>query len=99
MSCTTHAASRGLTILDNMGSWLGILSLRLFVAYEFWASGLEKLHGSNWFGDIQGQFLFPFIVMPVDISWFLATWIELIGAVMLSSGSGYALLGVFVCGS
>ena len=88
MTCTTHCAARGLTILDNIGSWLGMLGLRLFLAYEFGQSGLEKFHGANWFADIQSQFPFPFSVIPVNISWFLATWIELIGAVMLVIGLG-----------
>jgi len=65
-----------------------MLGLRLFLAYEFGQSGLEKFQGTNWFADIQGQFPFPFSVIPVDISWFLATWIELIGAVMLVIGLG-----------
>ena len=88
MTCTTHCAARGLTLLNNIGNWLGMLSLRLFLAYEFGQSGLEKFYGANWFADIQGQFPFPFSVIPVDISWFLATWIELIGAVMLVIGLG-----------
>ena len=88
MTCTTHCAARGLTLLDNIGNWLGMLGLRLFLAYEFGQSGLEKFQGTNWFADIQGQFPFPFSVIPVDISWFLATWIELIGAVMLVIGLG-----------
>ena len=88
MTCTTHCAPRALALLDNLGSWLGMLSLRLFLAYEFWESGLEKFNGSNWFADIQGQFPFPFSVVPVNISWFLATWVELIGAVMLVIGLG-----------
>ena len=88
MTCITRCTVRGIGFLDNIGSWLGMLSLRLFLAYEFWESGLEKFHGSNWFADIQGQFPFPFSVVPVDISWFLATWVELIGAVMLVIGLG-----------
>lgn len=88
MTCIVNCTARALNVLDNLGSWLGMLSLRLFLAYEFWESGLEKFHGSNWFADIQGQFPFPFSVVPVDISWFLATWVELIGAVMLVIGLG-----------
>jgi len=88
MNCTIHCASRGLTILDSVGSWLGMLSLRLFIAFEFWQSGLEKFHGTNWFGDIQTQFPFPFSMMPADFSWWLATWVELVGAAMLVIGLG-----------
>ncbi|MHB8915227.1 MAG: HvfX family Cu-binding RiPP maturation protein [Thiobacillus sp.] len=88
MVCATKCASRGLTVLDDIGSWFGMLSLRLFIAFEFWQSGLEKFSGTNWFADIQTQFPFPFSVMPVDFSWWLATWIELIGAVLLIIGLG-----------
>ena len=88
MTCIVNCTARALNVWDNLGSWLGMLSLRLFLAYEFWESGLEKFNGSNWFADIQGQFPFPFSVVPVDMSWFLATWVELIGAVMLVIGLG-----------
>jgi putative oxidoreductase len=79
---------RGLSFLDGLGSWVGLLGLRLLLAYEFWQSGVEKFRGDNWFGEIQSQFPFPFSVVPVDISWFLSTWVELIGPVMLLLGLG-----------
>ncbi|MEQ1592345.1 MAG: DoxX family protein [Thiobacillaceae bacterium] len=88
MFTITHYLSRGQDFIDSIGGWIGMMALRLLLAYEFWESGLEKFHGSNWFSDIQGQFPFPFSIVPVDISWFLSTWIELIGAVMLVIGLG-----------
>jgi putative oxidoreductase len=45
-----------------------------------------KLNGSNWFGNVSENFPFPFNVIPVDISWFLATWVELLGALGLALG-------------
>lgn len=71
-----------------MGSFVPGLLLRLILAYEFMESGLEKLHGQNWFADIQSQFPFPFSVIPVDISWCMATWVEILGAVLLALGLG-----------
>jgi putative oxidoreductase len=62
--------------------------IRLIMGFEFWESGLEKLHGSNWFGDIQDQFPFPFNIVPASLSWFIATWFEIIGAVLLWLGLG-----------
>lgn len=62
--------------------------LRLLLAYEFWTSGVEKFRGDNWFADIQLDFPFPFSLVPVDVSWFLSTWVELIGPVMLVPGLG-----------
>jgi putative oxidoreductase len=56
------------------------------MAYEFGFAGLKKLNGSNWFGRFQDDFLFPFNVIPVEISWFLATWAELLGAAALVIG-------------
>lgn len=75
-------------LFEGLGSFLPGLLLRLILAYEFLESGWEKYQGSNWFGDIQTQFPFPFNVMPVDISWFLATWVELVGGVLLILGLG-----------
>lgn len=89
MTCSAKTcAMRSLTFLDGLGSRVGLLGLRLLLAYEFWQSGVEKFRGDNWFGEIQSQFPFPFSVVPVDISWFLSTWVELIGPVMLLLGLG-----------
>lgn len=76
------------TQLNRVGTFLPQLGLRLLLAYEFWESGIEKLHGENWFAEIQDRFPFPFDVIPVDISWFISTWSELLGAVALVIGLG-----------
>ena len=72
--------------LDRAGDWLPALVIRVLLAWEYFESGLMKQQGENWFAQIQEQFPFPFDVIPVDISWFLATWSELIGAVMIFVG-------------
>ena len=74
--------------LNVAGSFLPQLGLRFLLAYEFWESGVEKYTGKNWFGDIKADFPFPFNHVPVEISWFLSTWSELIGAVGLVIGLG-----------
>lgn len=74
--------------LNQAGAWLAPLAPRLLLAYEFFESGLEKWRGENWFIDIQGQFPFPFNLVPVEISWQIATWSELIGPVLLVLGLG-----------
>ncbi len=79
---------RGLGLLDDTGAWLPNLAIRLLLAYEFWEAGWMKLHGENWFAGIRQQFPFPFNVVPVEISWQLATWTELIGPVLLVVGLG-----------
>ncbi len=66
----------------------GLILIRILMAYEFGKAGLGKLGGNNWFGNVQDNFIFPFNILPVEISWFLATWFEILGAVGL-------LLGLF----
>jgi putative oxidoreductase len=63
-----------------------LLPIRLLMAYEFGRAGMMKLNGNNWFGNVQDNFPFPFNVVPVDISWFMATWVELLGAAGLVLG-------------
>ncbi len=74
--------------LDRAGAWLGPLGLRLLLAWEFWESGMEKLHGENWFADIQDRFPFPFNLAPVELIWQVSTWTELAGPVLLVLGLG-----------
>ncbi len=79
--------------LRASGDYVWPLVLRLIMAWEFWESGVTKRHGENWFADIpwadwQKGFPLPFDRIPVDLNWFLATWGELVFAVML-------LLGLF----
>lgn len=73
-------------ILDPLGDWVALLPIRLLMAYEFGKAGMMKLNGNNWFGNVQENFPFPFDVIPVEISWFLATWAEIFGAIGLVLG-------------
>ena len=67
----------------------GIVSigLRLILAPVMISAGWEKISGSNWFS--QEMMPFPFNILPVELSWFLASWTEFIGGICL-------LLGLFV---
>lgn len=49
-------------------------------------SGFEKLRGSNWFSHVQDNFPFPFSVVSANLSWSMATWIEIVGAFALVLG-------------
>lgn len=80
--------TRFLDGLDMIGLWIGLLSLRLLLGWDFFESGLEKYRGENWFGEIAERFPFPFNLVPVDLSWQLATWFELLGAIALVVGLG-----------
>jgi putative oxidoreductase len=89
-----HAARALTGLLDRIGEFLPQLGLRILLAYEFWESGIAKYHGENWFAEIREQFPFPFDLLPVEISWFLATWSELLGAVALLIGLGTRVFSV-----
>jgi putative oxidoreductase len=88
MNQPLHIARQGLNTLDQVGLWIGLLSLRLLLAWEFGEAGFEKLHGSNWFADIQDQFPWPFHLIPADLNWALATGFEIVGAIALVIGLG-----------
>ena len=72
--------------LSVIGDFVSMLLLRLFIAWEFWGAGQMKLNGSNWFDNIVDNFPFPFNVIPTNISWFLATWSEVLGAIAIAIG-------------
>ena len=80
--------------LDRLGAWSADLPLRLFLAWEFFESGLEKWHGENWFEQIQSAFPFPFNLLPVELSWQLSMWAELIAPLLLLLGLGTRLASV-----
>ena len=72
--------------LDQSGAWLALLPIRLLMAWEFGSAGFKKLNGQNWFANVQDNFLFPFNILPVELSWFLATWAEILGGFALAIG-------------
>lgn len=78
--------TRATDSLARLGNAIAPLALRLLLAWEFGVAGLEKLRGQNWFADIHDRFPFPFGLVPIEVSWLLATWSELIGAVLLAVG-------------
>ena len=88
MSALVKLQGRIAQTLDPAGAWLALLPIRLLMAWEFGKAGTMKLNGQNWFANVQDNFPFPFNVIPVEISWFLATWTEVLGAACL-------LLGLF----
>lgn len=72
--------------LRAVGEVVPRLIMRIVMGWEFFEAGREKLYGENWFGGIQDQFPFPFSHIPANISWEIATWFELIGALCLWLG-------------
>ena len=86
MNSLIKLKDRVVSVLDPAGDWLALLPIRLLMAYEFGRAGMMKLNGNNWFANVQDDFPFPFNIIPVEISWFLATWTELLGAAGLVLG-------------
>ena len=78
--------TRVVAVVDPAGDWIALLPIRLLMAYEFGKAGLMKYNGNNWFANVQDNFPFPFNVIPVEISWFLATWFEILGSIGLVVG-------------
>lgn len=74
--------------LNGVGDIVPPLILRAILGWEFFESGLEKLRGQNWFSDIQAKFPFPFDLVPAGFSWQMATWSEIVGAILLWLGLG-----------
>ncbi len=72
--------------LDSAGPWVAMLPIRLLMGYEFTKAGIGKFNGNNWFANVQDNFLFPFNIVPVEVSWFMATWVEIIGGLALVIG-------------
>ncbi|MCI4019065.1 DoxX family protein, partial [Klebsiella pneumoniae] len=75
-----------------------MLVLRLFAAYEFLESGLQKWNGENWFSEINDQFPFPFNLLPDALNWNLAMYAELLLPVLFLLGLATRLsaLGLMV---
>ncbi len=76
--------------LDGAGHWVGLLLIRVLLAYEFGSAGLRKasVEGGvpQWFVNTQGDFPFPFNVLPAGLNWYLVTYAELLGALALILG-------------
>lgn len=77
---------RVVNVLNPAGDWFALVPIRLLLAFEFGKAGIMKVNGTNWFGNVQDNFPFPFNVIPVEISWFIATWAEILGAAGLVLG-------------
>ena len=77
--------------LDSLAAWSADIPLRLFLAWEFFESGIEKFNGANWFTDLQASFPFPFNLLPANVNWQLSLWAELICPLLLLLGLGTRL--------
>ncbi len=76
--------------LDGLASLL----IRLILGPVLIAAGWEKLTGDNWFEFQLDSFPFPFNVLPAGFSWFLASWTEFLGGILLLLGLGTRFVAV-----
>lgn len=70
-------------ISNHLGGVVSV-TLRLILGPVLIGAGWEKITGDNWFS--QDLLPFPFNVIPVELSWFLASWTEFIGGICLLLG-------------
>ncbi len=95
------------TIVATAGIWYdrlvnlavhfdGVASIlmRLILGPVLILAGWEKLTGDNWFAFSQEDFPFPFNVLPIGLSWFLASWTEFLGGILLLVGLGTRLVAI-----
>jgi uncharacterized membrane protein YphA (DoxX/SURF4 family) len=68
---------------QNLGGVVSIV-LRLILAPVLIGAGWEKISGTNWLS--QDMLPFPFSILPVELSWFLASWTEFLGGIFLLLG-------------
>ena len=81
-------------VLDPIGDWVGLLPIRLLMAYEFGSAGLKKLDASDtlwgdvpsWFANSIANFPFPINMLPASFNWFMATWVEILASIALVLG-------------
>ena len=76
--------------LDGLASLL----IRLILGPVLIAAGWEKLTGDNWFEFQLDSFPFPFNVLPAGFSWFLASWTEFLGGILLLLGLGTRFVAI-----
>lgn len=84
---------RLLSIFAHFDGFASLL-LRLILGPVLIAAGWEKLSGENWFGYQLESFPFPFNVLPAEFSWFLASWTEFLGGILLLAGLGTRLVAI-----
>ena len=70
------------------------LLIRLILGPVMIAAGWEKITGDNWFAFSQDTFPFPFNILPTDISWFMASWTEFLGGILILFGLGTRIWAV-----
>ena len=84
LSGVVEAYDSTVRVLSRHGGGIVSITLRLILGPVLIAAGWEKITGSNWLS--QEMLPFPFSVLPVEVSWFLASWTEFLGGICLLLG-------------
>ena len=85
LSAIARIYDRAVGLVKHFDGVASIL-IRLIVGPVLIASGWEKIAGTNWFAAQLDSFPFPFNVLPPELSWFLASWTEFLGGMLLLAG-------------
>lgn len=85
LSTLAHIYDRALGLVKHFDGVASVL-MRLILGPVLIAAGWEKITGVNWFASQLDSFPFPFNVLPVELSWFLASWTEFLGGMLLLLG-------------
>jgi putative oxidoreductase len=93
LEATVDGYERSLNLLQHVDGVASLL-LRLILAPVLIGAGWEKITGENWFGYSLDSFPFPFNVLPAEFSWFLASWTEFLGGILLLLGLGTRLVAI-----
>ncbi len=93
---TQTASSLYLRMTGFLAHFDGVASLllRLILAPVLIGAGWEKITGENWFGYQMEAFPFPFNLLPAELSWFLASWTEFLGGILLLLGLATRLVAI-----
>lgn len=93
LAALAAAADRWRSALAHLDGVASLL-MRLILAPVLIGAGWEKLNGENWFESQLDAFPFPFNVLPAGVSWFLASWTEFLGGILLLLGLGTRLVAI-----
>ncbi len=81
-----HYYQVSIRLLEALAPFIGLVLLRIILAWEFGEAGFEKFNGTNWFADV--SFPFPFSLLTPNLNWSIAMWFEILGAIALFIGLG-----------
>jgi len=92
MNTAVHTYDRTFEWISNNFSGVVSIVLRLILAPVLIGAGWEKITGSNWLNS--DMLPFPFSILPLELSWFLASWAEFLGGICLLLGLATRLWAV-----